>query len=87
MVDRTRTTEIYNEILTSILQVTLKKVLKAWIKVVQPRKQSNNPYNGGKNKLIAIDQYGKNRAGELTRPDWWPENINHRGPDHLPKHG
>lgn len=87
MNDRERFTEVYNEILTKILQVSLKKVLKAWIKVIQPRKQSNFPYNGGKMNHIAIDQYGKDWEGELTKPPWWPEHIRHKEPDHLHKQG
>lgn len=55
----------------SLQQATCKLVVKAWIKVIEPKKQSKFPYN----------------RGEDCRPDWWPEHIRHREPDHLQKPG
>lgn len=55
----------------SLQQATCKLVVKSWIKVIEPKKQSKFPYN----------------RGEDCRPDWWPEHIRHREPDHLQKPG
>ncbi|KAK9461555.1 uncharacterized protein V1516DRAFT_711017 [Lipomyces oligophaga] len=50
-------------------QVVCKLVAKAWIKVIEPRKQVTHPYNKGDNR----------------RPDWWPAGVRHKEPDHLMK--
>ncbi|QLL32004.1 hypothetical protein HG536_0C01720 [Torulaspora globosa] len=50
-------------------QVPCKSIVKAWIKVIEPRKKTKYPYI----------------KGELTKPDWWPRNVQHREPDHLQK--
>lgn len=52
-------------------QLTCKVVAKAWIKVIEPKKQSNYPYN----------------RGEESKPSWWPEGARHKEPDHLMKPG
>ncbi|KAF3930162.1 hypothetical protein ABW19_dt0209685 [Dactylella cylindrospora] len=54
-----------------IQQLSCKTVAKCWIKVVEPKKQSHSPYNGG----------------NATRPWWWPQNVLHKEPDHLLKDG
>lgn len=51
-----------------------KVLAKAWVKLVEPRKQSNHPYTGK----------------AKTAPKWWPPTngpnaIRHREPDHLKK--
>lgn len=53
----------------SLQQMTCKLVLKAWIKVVEPKKQSKHPYN----------------RGEEGKPVWWPDEVRHKEPDHLMK--
>lgn len=65
-------------------QIPCKMINKAWIKVVQPKKQARHPYNGGKeNKDL-----GKKDAGERTKPDWWPPvGCRHKEPDHIQKPG
>ncbi|PLW51891.1 hypothetical protein PCASD_00797 [Puccinia coronata f. sp. avenae] len=50
-------------------QNTCKLVCKAWIKVVEPKKQRKFPY----------------RSGDASKPDWWPRGVVHREPDHLLK--
>ncbi|MBW0475824.1 hypothetical protein O181_015539 [Austropuccinia psidii MF-1] len=50
-------------------QNTCKLVCKAWIKVVEPKKQTKFPY----------------RSGDSGKPDWWPREVIHREPDHLLK--
>ncbi|KAL8913428.1 MAG: hypothetical protein Q9171_001721 [Xanthocarpia ochracea] len=74
--------------LCQVGQLTLRKVLKAWVKVKQPQKQTNFPYNGGKN---AEEQNPRN-PGLLTAPDWWPDQdgwpdkgCRHKEPDHIKK--
>ncbi|CAO1628438.1 unnamed protein product [Parajaminaea phylloscopi] len=46
-----------------------KTVAKAWIKIIEPKKQTRCPYN----------------KGEEGKPDWWPEGVRHKEPDHLMK--
>ncbi|OLL26951.1 hypothetical protein NEOLI_000742 [Neolecta irregularis DAH-3] len=50
-------------------QMVCKIVAKAWIKIIEPKKQTRYPYN----------------RGEESRPDWWPEHVRHKEPDHLMK--
>ena len=84
--------------LCQVGQLTLRKVLKAWIKIKQPQKQSNFPYCGNN----AEEQNQKRRMngeidpnpGLLTAPDWWPDQegwpdtgCRHKEPDHLLKTG
>lgn len=65
-------------------QIPCKFINKAWVKIVQPRKQAHNPYNGGKVAASA----GQPGCGQLTQPDWWPpEGCRHREPDHINKGG
>jgi hypothetical protein len=61
----------YAERFESLQQETCRLVVKNWIKVIEPKKQSKFPYN----------------RGDECRPGWWPENIRHREPDHLQKPG
>ncbi|EGG00183.1 uncharacterized protein MELLADRAFT_112093 [Melampsora larici-populina 98AG31] len=46
-----------------------KLVCKAWIKVIEPKKQTKFPYRGG----------------DTRKPDWWPADVRHKEPDHLAK--
>jgi len=65
-------------------QIPCKVINKAWVKIVQPRKQAHNPYNGGK----VASSAGQAGCGHLTKPDWWPrEGCRHREPDHIQKNG
>ena len=50
-------------------QIPCKLLSKAWIKVIEPKKQSKYPY----------------KQGESSKPYWWPPNCIHREPDHLKK--
>lgn len=61
----------YTERFESLQQETCRLVVKNWIKVIEPKKQSKFPYN----------------RGDDCRPGWWPGNIRHREPDHLQKPG
>ncbi|KAI9826866.1 MAG: hypothetical protein M1832_005805 [Thelocarpon impressellum] len=50
-------------------QLYCKVVAKAWIRTIEPRKQSTHPYKDGK----------------AAAPDWWPEGVDHKEPDHIKK--
>ncbi|GMM31896.1 hypothetical protein DAMA08_046410 [Martiniozyma asiatica (nom. inval.)] len=50
-------------------QIPCKLLAKAWIKIIEPKKQSTFPY----------------KQGELSKPYWWPHNSRHKEPDHLKK--
>ncbi|KAL2205693.1 hypothetical protein CC79DRAFT_1371484 [Sarocladium strictum] len=62
---------------TKCQQSACKLIAKAWVKVLEPRKQSTFPYTGG----------------DRGAPDWWPkpwgplemERVRHKEPDHLYK--
>lgn len=71
-------TSFYHFCLKAIKAVPLKKILKAWIKAIEHKKQAVHPYNGG----------------EDTKPDWWPpttgghpRNCRHIEPDHSSLNG
>lgn len=68
----------YHYCLMSIKAVPMKKILKAWIKVISDKKQVTNPY----------------KYRESTKPGWWPpttgdpnSNCRHIEPDHLHNKG
>jgi hypothetical protein len=52
-------------------QLCCKIVAKAWIKVIEPKKQTKFAYN----------------KGEESKPEWWPDDVRHKEPDHLMKPG
>ncbi|KAI8628634.1 hypothetical protein F5Y19DRAFT_476181 [Xylariaceae sp. FL1651] len=67
----------YDQRFRNIQQTACKLIAKAWVKAVEPKKQSTHPYTGG----------------DKTRPDWWPklwgpqlhQKVRHKEPDHLGK--
>lgn len=64
--------EVMNHLRTcfrELQQLSCKSVAKAWIKTIEPRKQTNYPYN----------------RGDDAKPPWWPSHIRHCEPDHLIK--
>lgn len=69
----------YDERFKSIQQSACKLIAKAWVKAVEPKKQSTHPYTGSDEKA----------------PDWWPkpwgpnkeQRVRHKEPDHLYKRG
>lgn len=61
----------YTSRFAALQQATCKLVVKAWIKVIEPKKQMKFPYN----------------KGEDLKPQWWPAGVRHREPDHLSKTG
>lgn len=50
-------------------QIPCKMIAKQWIKIIEPKKQSQYPYNGG----------------DKFKPTWWPKEVRHKEPDHLKK--
>ncbi|KAJ5083019.1 hypothetical protein N7532_012062 [Penicillium argentinense] len=71
----------YEKIFQNLQQTNCRVLAKAYVKLVEPRKQVNFPYNG--RKIIS----GKTQQLEPdeTKPPWWPTGVSHREPDHLPK--
>ncbi|KAL8671831.1 MAG: hypothetical protein Q9168_003671 [Polycauliona sp. 1 TL-2023] len=90
--------DYYSKGFCQVGQLIMKKVLKEWVKVKQPKKQSANPYNGGKEKAqeekerVRAGHKRDPNAGDKTVPDYWPDQkgwpskgCRHREPDHLKK--
>jgi hypothetical protein len=74
---------MYEKAFQNLQQTNCRVLAKAYIKVVEPRKQVNYPYNGRKaigGRTVQLDP-------EQTKPPWWPPQVRHREPDHLPKVG
>jgi hypothetical protein len=74
---------IYEEAFEKLQQTNCRVLAKAYIKILEPRKQVNYPYNGRKSvggRTIQLDP-------EVTKPSWWPSRVRHREPDHLFKVG
>ncbi|KAJ5819429.1 hypothetical protein N7474_005020 [Penicillium riverlandense] len=71
----------YEKVFENLQQINCRILAKAYVKLVEPRKQVNYPYNG--RKVVA----GRTRQLEpdATKPPWWPSGVSHREPDHLPK--
>jgi hypothetical protein len=69
----------YEQRFKNCQQTACKLIAKAWVKAVEPKKQSNHPYTGSDEKA----------------PDWWPkpwgptkdDKVRHKEPDHLYKRG
>ncbi|RHZ56389.1 hypothetical protein CDV55_102564 [Aspergillus turcosus] len=79
--DRRLLRKYYQKAFESLQQINCRTIAKAYVKLVEPRKQVNYPYNG--RKLIA--GISRNLDPEMTKPAWWPLGVTHREPDHLPK--
>ena len=74
----------YDTRFRQIQQLGCKTIAKAWVKVVEPKKQAHHPYNGGKR----AKELGRDADGEVTKPDWWPpKGCRHKEPDHTKKDG
>lgn len=69
----------YEQRFKNCQQTACKLIAKAWVKAVEPKKQSTHPYTGSDEKA----------------PDWWPkpwgptkdDKVRHKEPDHLYKRG
>ena len=73
----------YEKAFDNFQQLNCRMIAKAWIKLVEPRKQVNHPYNGRRN----VGGTSQRVDPELTKPRWWPTGVTHKEPDHLPKPG
>jgi hypothetical protein len=73
----------YERAFQSLKQANCRILAKAYIKLVEPRKQVNFPYNGRK----VISGIPQQLDPETTKPPWWPTEVVHREPDHLLKAG
>jgi Protein of unknown function (DUF2841) len=73
----------YEKAFENIQQTNCRILAKAYVKLVEPQKQVNYPYNG--RKLIAGTK--SQLDPNVTKPPWWPSEVSHREPDHLPKAG
>jgi hypothetical protein len=73
----------YEKAFQNLQQTNCRVIAKAYIKLVEPRKQVNYPYNGRK----IVDGITRQLEPEATKPPWWPSGVSHREPDHLPKVG
>ncbi|PGH32332.1 hypothetical protein GX50_04869 [[Emmonsia] crescens] len=69
----------YAESFKAFQQINCRQIAKAYIKLIEPRKQAKHPYNGGKAGP------GETRDPEKTKPEWWPADVIHKEPDHLKK--
>jgi hypothetical protein len=65
--------EYFDSRCESIQQLNWKMVLKAWIKEIEPGKQTTYPYN--------------KKPPDEKPPPWWPPGIPHKEPDHSTKPG
>ncbi|GFF77777.1 uncharacterized protein YDR124W [Aspergillus udagawae] len=79
--DRRLLRKYYQKAFESLQQINCRTIAKAYVKLVEPRKQVNYPYNG--RKLIA--GISQQLDPEMTKPAWWPHGVTHKEPDHLPK--
>lgn len=68
------------EAFAAVQQQACRLLAKEWIKVIQPKKQSTNPYNGKRAGM-------ENPSPELTKPLYWPPSVEHKEPDHLKSPG
>ena len=86
--DKVAVDDAYVSAFESAQQIPCKQIAKAWIKAIEPKKQSRFPYNGGDYKDLAIRLYGKKHQGFITTPGWWPPaGCPHTEPDHIKKEG
>ncbi|KAI9370303.1 hypothetical protein BJX61DRAFT_549070 [Aspergillus egyptiacus] len=71
----------YEKAFDSLQQINCRILAKAYIRLVEPRKQVNYPYNGRR----VIFGSSQKLDPEATKPAWWPRGVTHREPDHLRK--
>jgi hypothetical protein len=73
----------YETALKQFQQLNCRQMAKAFIKFIEPRKQVKHPYNGGRPPPGAPP--GEKGDPEKTKPEWWPDGVVHKEPDHLKK--
>lgn len=77
--DEEKVEAYYEAAFRAFQQINCRQIAKAYIKIIEPRKQVKHPYNGGRGAP------GEKGDPEKTKPDWWPAGVIHREPDHLKK--
>lgn len=86
--DEERMNRFFDDALELCQATNLKRIVKAWIKIIHPKKQTSHPYNGGITKNKAIREFGnKDMAGYYTKPVYWPDDVRHLRPDSLNSEG
>lgn len=81
--DSTLLRRYYEKVFQNLQQTNCRVIAKAYVKVVEPRKQLQYPYNGRK----TVAGITRQMSPEDTKPPWWPPGVSHREPDHLLKAG
>nr|POE76229.1 uncharacterized protein CFP56_59708 [Quercus suber] len=78
--DHKAVTEFFESRLKDMQQLATKKIAKAWIKGICPRKQALFPYQ---------DSSRRRDSEDPNIPEWWPrpEFCSFREPDHIKKEG
>ncbi|CAG8072526.1 unnamed protein product [Penicillium nalgiovense] len=79
--DRVLLRKYYEKAFQNLQQTNCRALAKAYIKLVEPRKQMVFPYNG----RIIVAGVTQQLDPEATKPPWWPRRVRHREPDHLLK--
>ncbi|KAJ5550189.1 hypothetical protein N7461_004887, partial [Penicillium sp. DV-2018c] len=73
--------QYYAKVFQNLQQTNCRVISKVYVRLIEPRKQVNYPYNGRKTVAGVTRQLDP----DDTKPPWWPEGVSHREPDHLPK--
>lgn len=81
--DREVLRQYYEKAFEDFQQLNCRVISKSYIKLVEPRKQVQFPYNGRK----IISGVTQIVDPEVTKPGWWPKGVVHKEPDHLLKRG
>ncbi|KKA25184.1 hypothetical protein T310_0775 [Rasamsonia emersonii CBS 393.64] len=81
--DEEKVKAYYENAFKHFQQLNCRQMAKAFIKFIEPRKQVKHPYNGGRPPPGAAP--GEKGDPEKTKPEWWPEGVVHKEPDHLKK--
>ena len=83
IIDRDLLRKYYEKAFQNLQQTNCRALAKAYIKLVEPRKQVSFPYNG----RAVVAGVTQQLDPEATKPPWWPRGVRHREPDHLLKEG
>lgn len=81
--DRNLLRRYYYKAFETFQQINCRVIGKSYVKLVEPRKQVHFPYNGRR----VISGVPQTVDPELTKPGWWPKEVEHKEPDHLKTHG
>ncbi|KAJ5817507.1 hypothetical protein N7447_007515 [Penicillium robsamsonii] len=79
--DRDWLRKYYGKAFQNLQQTNCRALAKAYIKMVEPRKQVCFPYNG----RVVVGGAIRQLDPDAAKPPWWPPRVRHREPDHLLK--